>query len=119
MQVTLGLEVNNGLMILPAGYHGYEKYNQEHAQNSPEDLGPCLMLSLPMLQLQLRTNDYYMGESEKPSVQLRYSCNTEMSLNLDTLSGRISEHCYNDTILSSPANFSNRREKIVVDGMLL
>ncbi|KAI0663325.1 hypothetical protein C8Q70DRAFT_1102776 [Cubamyces menziesii] len=101
MQVTLGLEVDNGLMILPAGYHGYEKYNQEHAQNSPEDLGPCLMLSLPMLQLQLRTNDYYM----------------EMSLNLDTLSGRISEHCYNDTILSSPANFSNRRDKIVIDGL--
>lgn len=64
MQVTLGLDVDNGLMILPAGYHGYEKYNQEHAQNSPEDLGPCLMLSLPMLQLQLRTNDYYMGEPD-------------------------------------------------------
>ena len=61
MQVTLSLEVDNGVMILPAGFPGYEQFSMEHAQNSPEDLGPCLVLSLPNLQLHLRTNDYYMG----------------------------------------------------------
>lgn len=61
MQVTLGLEIDNGLMILPAGYPGYERFSAEHAHNSPEDLGPCLFLSIPSLQLHLRSNDYYMG----------------------------------------------------------
>ena len=62
MQVTMGLEVVNGLMVLPAGFPGYEKFSVEHAHTSPEDLGPCLLLSLPSLQLHLRTNDYYMGK---------------------------------------------------------
>ena len=61
MQVTMGLEVEQGLMILPAGFPGYEKWIAEYAHDSPEDLGPCLMLSLPSLQLHLRSNDYYMG----------------------------------------------------------
>ncbi|KAI0762082.1 hypothetical protein BD413DRAFT_680921 [Trametes elegans] len=101
MQVVLGLEVDNGLMVLPAGYPGYEQYSSEQAQSEPEDLGPCLMLSLPELQLHLRTNDYYM----------------EMSLNIDTVTGRIRDNCYNDTILTAAPNFSNRRDKIVIDGL--
>ncbi|OSD07084.1 hypothetical protein PYCCODRAFT_793525 [Trametes coccinea BRFM310] len=101
MQVTLGLDVDNGLIVLPAGHPGYEKYNDDQPRASSEDLGPCLMLSLPQLQLQLRTNDYYM----------------EMSLNIDTISGRISQHCYNSTILAPPVNNGNRRDKIVIDGL--
>ena len=65
MQVVMGLEVENGLIVVPAGYPGYEKYIAEHANNSPEDLGPSLLLSLPSLQLHLRTNDYYMGTQPK------------------------------------------------------
>ncbi|KAI0633565.1 hypothetical protein C8Q77DRAFT_1157760 [Trametes polyzona] len=101
MQVALELEVDNGLLVLPAGYPGYEKYSSEQEQTSPEDLGPCLLLSLPTLQVHLRTNDYYM----------------EMSLNVDTIGGRISEHCYNDSILSASTRNDNRREKIVIDGL--
>ncbi|KAI0665956.1 hypothetical protein C8Q78DRAFT_985325 [Trametes maxima] len=101
MQVSLGLDVTNGLMVLPAGYPGHEKHHDDEEQNTPEDLGPCLMLSLPSLQLHLRTNDYYM----------------EMSLNVDTISGRISEHCYNDTILSASTRSTGRRDKIVIDGL--
>ncbi|KAI0645908.1 hypothetical protein C8Q79DRAFT_910949 [Trametes meyenii] len=101
MQVSLGLDVSNGLMILPAGYPGHEKHHDEEEQSSPEDLGPCLMLSLPSLQLHLRTNDYYM----------------EMSLNVDTVLGRISEHCYNDTILSAATRSTGRRDKIIIGGL--
>ncbi len=61
MQVTISLEVDNGVMMLPAGFPGYEKYSVEHAHDSPEDLGPCLVLSFPAVQVHLRTNDYYMG----------------------------------------------------------
>ncbi|KAI0743929.1 hypothetical protein C8Q80DRAFT_1355680 [Daedaleopsis nitida] len=102
MQVTMGLEVDNGLMILPAGYPGYEQYNTEYAHNSLEDLGPCLFLSLPSLQLHLRSNDYYM----------------EMSVNLDTISGRISEHCYNASVFTSASDsVGAKREEIVIDGI--
>ncbi|KAI8993910.1 hypothetical protein BD414DRAFT_436222, partial [Trametes punicea] len=101
MQVTLRTTVDNGLIVLPAGVPGYEKYSNEQARATPEDLGPCLILCLPVLQVQLRTNDYYM----------------EMSLNIDIITGRLNQHCYNETILSPPANFSNRRDKIIVDGL--
>ncbi|KAI0829807.1 hypothetical protein BC628DRAFT_1477689 [Trametes gibbosa] len=100
MQVILTLEVDNGLIVLPAGYPGYEKFCSEE-RASPEDLGPCLLLSLPKLQLHLRTNDFYM----------------EMSLNIDTIGGRISDHCYNDSILTSNVRTSNGREKIIIDGL--
>ncbi|KAI0358672.1 hypothetical protein OH77DRAFT_1587674 [Trametes cingulata] len=100
MQVVLGLNVDNGLMVLPAGYPGYEKHTSEQERTSQEDLGPCLMLSMPSLQLHLRTNDYYM----------------EMSLNIDTIGGRISQHCYNDTILTAASRSGGRQDKIVIDG---
>lgn len=57
----MSVEVDSGLIVVPAGLPGYEKCIAEYVLNSPEDLGPCLMLSLPTLQLHLRTNDYYMG----------------------------------------------------------
>ncbi|RPD53525.1 hypothetical protein L227DRAFT_535889, partial [Lentinus tigrinus ALCF2SS1-6] len=101
MQVTMSLEVDNGVMILPTGFPGYEKYSVEHAHNSPEDLGPCLVLCLPVSQLHLRTNDYYM----------------EMSLNVDMITGRISEHCYNASVFSTSNKYGIKREKIVIDGL--
>ncbi|KAI0368271.1 hypothetical protein BV20DRAFT_969313 [Pilatotrama ljubarskyi] len=101
MQVVLGLNVDTGLMVLPAGMPGYEKHSSEQERTSPEDLGPCLMLSLPSIQVHFRTNDYYM----------------EMSLNVDTVGGRISQHCYNDTILNATARSSARQEKITIDGL--
>ncbi|KAL1942384.1 hypothetical protein VTO73DRAFT_5986 [Trametes versicolor] len=99
MQVVLGLDLKNGLMVLPVGYPGYEKYYSGTEQTVPEDLGPCLMLSLPTLQVHLRANDYYM----------------EMTANVDTISGRISEHCYNESIMSSRTNHG--REQFVIDGL--
>ncbi len=62
MQVVLGLDLGNGLLVLPVGYPGYEKYFSGAEQTAPEDLGPCVLLSLPTLQVHLRANDYYMGE---------------------------------------------------------
>ncbi|KAH9858939.1 hypothetical protein C2E23DRAFT_880346 [Lenzites betulinus] len=100
MQVTLGLEVDNGLMVLPAGYPGYEKYCSEE-RSPPEDLGPCLLLSIPALQLHLRTNDYYM----------------EMSLNIDTIGGRIGQTCYNDSILTATSRTGRRPDRFVIDGL--
>ena len=41
----------------------------------------------------------------------------EMSVNVDTITGRIHEHCYNASIFSTNNSFGTRREKIVIDGM--
>ncbi|KAH9929533.1 uncharacterized protein BXZ73DRAFT_47994 [Epithele typhae] len=101
MQVTMGLEVQTGLIVVPAGFYGYERYIAEHAHSSPEDLGPCLLLSLPSSQLHLRSNDYYM----------------EMSLNIDTITGRFSEHCYNSSVFTTTDHFGSKRQKIVIDGL--
>ncbi|RDX54978.1 hypothetical protein OH76DRAFT_1397305 [Lentinus brumalis] len=101
MQVTISLEVDNGVMMLPAGFPGYEKYSVEHAHDSPEDLGPCLVLSFPAVQVHLRTNDYYM----------------EMSVNIDMITGRISEHCYNASVFSTSNKGGLTTEKIVIDGL--
>lgn len=63
LQVELQLSVDNFLIVLPAGIPGYETYNPLPGQD-PRDvcLGACAMVSVPDLQLQLRTHDYYMGE---------------------------------------------------------
>lgn len=62
MQVTLGLQLDSGLLVLPAGLPGYEKYRAEQNDDVQQDLGPCLKLGLPSLQLFLRSNEYYMGQ---------------------------------------------------------
>lgn len=40
-----------------------------------------------------------------------------MTANVDTISGRISEHCYNESIMSARTNHG--REQFVIDGELL
>ncbi len=105
-------------MILPAGFPGYEKYNVEHAHDSPEDLGPCLVLSFPAVQVHLRTNDYYMGMQPFRLVSIVADDLIEMSVNIDMITGRISEHCYNASVFSTSNKCGLNREKIVIDGML-
>ena len=118
MQVTMSLEVDNGLIVIPAGLPGYEKFIVEQAHNSPEDLGPCLSLSLPALQLHLRTNDYYMGMSLRVYRVFAFlTRHTEMSLNIDTITGRLNEHCYNASVFSTSNHFAPKKEKFIIDGL--
>ncbi|KAH9930383.1 hypothetical protein B0H21DRAFT_878964 [Amylocystis lapponica] len=100
MEVELALNVEQGLVALPAGFPGYEMYGPEQAQSKDNDLGACLLLSIPGLQVQLRTNDYYM----------------EMSLDVDTVSGRVEKHCTEELLLTrkDPRNF---KESFVIDGI--
>ena len=49
-------------MIMPAGLPGYEIYSLTEAYNLDNiNIGECMVLRIPSLQLQLRTNEYYMG----------------------------------------------------------
>ncbi|OBZ68136.1 hypothetical protein A0H81_11866 [Grifola frondosa] len=100
MQVELGVNVDAGLMVLPAGLPGYETYSADQSNSTDSDLGSCLMLFMPEIQLQLRTCDYYM----------------EMSLNVATISGRIDEHDIKKPL--SYATISRKsKETFVIDGI--
>ena len=63
LQVELDANVEPGVVIFPAGLPGFEVYIADKAQDhSKEDLGTTLFLKFAALQVQLRVNDYYMGE---------------------------------------------------------
>ncbi len=62
IQVELALDIEDGLMVMPAGLPGYEIYNLTEAYNLDNiDIGESMVLRVPTLQLHLRTNEYYMG----------------------------------------------------------
>lgn len=60
LEVVLQVEVNRGLVILPAGLPGFEKLSDLDDDESA-GIGACVLLSLPGLRIQLRTHDYFMG----------------------------------------------------------
>ncbi|KAL4251310.1 hypothetical protein ABKN59_005668 [Abortiporus biennis] len=101
MHVDLTLALNSGLMVIPAGLPGYEAYNLNEAYNLDEiDIGASLILAFPALQLCLRTHEYYM----------------DMSLNADTMSGRIQDRCL-EKLWSTGASEWNEKETFVIDGL--
>lgn len=101
MEVEVGVDVTRGMLVLPAGLPGYEVYSAEGTtSNQAEDLGSSLLLTIPGLQLQLRTNDYYM----------------EMTLNIDNIFGRFEEHCYDD-VLKSRRISPHTDSVIILDGL--
>ncbi|KAI0074167.1 hypothetical protein K474DRAFT_1774197 [Panus rudis PR-1116 ss-1] len=101
LQVQLSLDLDYGLMIMPAGLPGYEYYNLNEAYNLDDmDIGAATVLVVPTMQLQLRTHEYYM----------------EMSLVLDTVYGHVVEHC-SDRPLYFPMTRWSRDEQFILDGL--
>jgi hypothetical protein len=48
-------------MLLVAGLPGYEASNVEQSSDDV-GVGACIVLSLPVIQVQFRMNDYFMGD---------------------------------------------------------
>ena len=64
LEVEVGFYVDNGLIVLPAGLPGFEHCGAvDKGQIAENDHGSCLILNCPVLQVQLRTNDYFMGKT--------------------------------------------------------
>ena len=59
LQIQLEVSILNGLVVMPAGLRGYES---DQPGDLEGDIGTCVMLALPELQIHLRTHDYYMGK---------------------------------------------------------
>lgn len=61
------LEVNadHNLLVLPARLPGFDAPLEDRDLNPKSPgLGPSLVLSVPKVQIHLRTHDYVMGERE-------------------------------------------------------
>ncbi|KAF7376210.1 hypothetical protein MSAN_00036100 [Mycena sanguinolenta] len=69
LQVDLDVDLQNGLMVIPAGLPGYEGPVREHNAG----IGSCLLLDIPELQVHFRLHDFFM----------------ELSLNMGTITGWI------------------------------
>lgn len=60
LQVEIGLDLQHGLLILPAGLPGYAPARSKALKET--GVGPCVMLDIPELQLHFRMHDFYMGK---------------------------------------------------------
>ncbi|KAJ7703124.1 hypothetical protein B0H17DRAFT_922585 [Mycena rosella] len=69
LQVEVDVDLQNGLMVIPAGLPGYETA----ASLQDARIGSCLLLDIPELQVHFRLHDFFM----------------ELSLNVGTVTGCI------------------------------
>lgn len=62
--LDLTVVVEEGLVALPAGAPGYER---GPARDDPDhneqdsDIGACVVLSVPLLQVRMRLHEFFMG----------------------------------------------------------
>lgn len=62
LEVVMQVEVDHGLLVLPAGLPGFERSPDFSDRDSAESgIGACVLLSIPGLRVQLRTHEYFMG----------------------------------------------------------
>lgn len=63
--LDLSIVVESALVALPAGAPGYEKgpaTDDPSPPDSDSDIGACLVLTVPLLQVQMRMHEYFMGK---------------------------------------------------------
>ncbi|KAJ7084454.1 hypothetical protein B0H15DRAFT_940059 [Mycena belliarum] len=74
LQVEVDVDLQNGMMVIPAGLPGYETFGpQQDEAISNSKIGTCVLLNIPELQVHFRLHDFFM----------------ELSLNIGTVSGCI------------------------------
>ncbi|KAG2364907.1 hypothetical protein BDR07DRAFT_1557955 [Suillus spraguei] len=75
LQVQVSIQLQSGVILLPAGLPGYEV--RVASDRSFDDIGASTVMTCSVLQLDLRLHDYFM----------------DMSLNLNTIKGSILDAC--------------------------
>ncbi|KAI3619034.1 fermentation associated protein [Moniliophthora roreri] len=97
MQVEMFIQLQNGMIVLPAGLPGYEiSHTSSESSTQCTTIGNCVILSFPGFQVQLRAHDHYM----------------EMTLNIDTITGSI-EPDYPEKVAFLP----RRKNIFMLDGI--
>ncbi|KAJ7783252.1 hypothetical protein B0H16DRAFT_1877649 [Mycena metata] len=96
LQVELDVDLQNGVMVVPAGLPGYESGS---GTEPLPGIGSCVLLDLPELQVHFRLHDFFM----------------ELSLNIGTITGWI-ESDFPERM--TYARLRRRpKELIVIDGI--
>ncbi|KAJ7188161.1 hypothetical protein C8R46DRAFT_12137 [Mycena filopes] len=96
LQVELDVDLQDGLMVVPAGLPGYESRS---GGETPPGIGSCVLFDIPELQVHFRLHDFFM----------------ELSLNIGTVTGWI-ESDLPERI--TYARLKRRpKELIVIDGI--
>ncbi|KAH8118988.1 hypothetical protein DFH11DRAFT_1696800 [Phellopilus nigrolimitatus] len=96
----LALVVEKGTIAVPAGLPGFESGRTSEAiKTQGIDLGPCLVIAIPEIQIMLRLHDYMM----------------ELSLNIDPIFVSIEEYCPDGLLLSHI--FVPSKRQLLVSGL--
>ncbi|KAK2463228.1 hypothetical protein APHAL10511_004883 [Amanita phalloides] len=99
LQVTMVVEVSASTVVVPAGLPSYESISDWDTPGE-HGIGPCLLLHVPELQLQLRLHAYFM----------------EMSLNINTISGNIDVN-YPERLRASKCKTTGAQDLLLIDGI--
>ncbi|KAJ7901907.1 hypothetical protein B0H14DRAFT_3080144 [Mycena olivaceomarginata] len=98
LQVELDVDLQNGLMVIPAGLPGYESSVRAESLHNA-GIGSCVLLDIPELQVHLRLHDFFM----------------ELSLNIGTITGCIEADFPERMAYSRPKR--RPKEVVVIDGI--
>ncbi|KAJ6586994.1 hypothetical protein DFH09DRAFT_241649 [Mycena vulgaris] len=100
LQVEVDVDLQNGMMVVPAGLPGYEASGSLHdeALHNP-GIGSCLLLDIPELQVHFRLHDFFM----------------ELSLNISTVTGCI-ESDFPERMTYARLK-SRPKEIVIIDGI--
>lgn len=115
LEVDLDVDLQNGLMVIPAGLPGYERSNPLGSDSHSTGIGACLLLDIPELQVHLRLHDFFMGTSSFWESLTGSNSAIELSLNIGTITGSIEADFGEEMAYTRPKRRS--KEAIVIDGM--
>ncbi|KAK0195692.1 hypothetical protein F5146DRAFT_1101121 [Armillaria mellea] len=101
LQVDIVVRLDHGCAILPAGLPGYDKSCTPKDESEVARIGPCLVLNIPEVQLQLRMHDYFM----------------DLSLNIGTMTGHIDSNCPEKVLYTSQSKPGNNKNLLLIEGL--
>ncbi|KAG7440025.1 uncharacterized protein BT62DRAFT_646663 [Guyanagaster necrorhizus] len=101
LQVNIVVRVDSGCVILPAGLPGYDRSCTTKGHSDEICIGPCLVLDIPELQLQLRIHDYFM----------------DLSLNTGSITGYIDSNCPEKVLYASQSKPPNAKSVLLIEGL--
>ncbi|KAK0460992.1 uncharacterized protein EV420DRAFT_1746434 [Desarmillaria tabescens] len=101
LQVDIFVRMDHGCVILPAGLPGYDRSCTIRSGSDEVRIGPCLVLHIPELQLQLRMHDYFM----------------DLSLNVGTITGYIDSNYPEKVLYTSQPKAPNVKSVLLIEGL--